>query len=154
MRRYKQQLKILMTSVPLCAAFLTTAYPGPADRLLGQKSIFQISGSTLQKLECELEDFKFLLHYPNLKELTFLAPDRVHTFPAPEDTWVLSQEQAECLAQLPLLTSLSFFGFTSVELSSVSMPNLKVITSHILMHVVKHILYCFDQCIAFLITSR
>ena len=143
-----------MTSVPLCAAFLTTAYPGPADRLLGQKSVFQRSGRTLQKLECELEDFRILLHYPNLKELTLYSSDRMHNYPAPEDTWALSQRQAECLAQLPFLASLSFFGFTSVELSSVSMPNLKVSTSHILMHVVKHILYCFDQCIAFLITSR
>ena len=115
-----------MTSVPLRAAVFTTAYPGPADRLLNRSSVVNLSGDTLEELSCHLENFSILSQFPRLKKIQLVSPDRVHTTLNVNDIWIFNPFEASQLAVLSSLENLSFVGFSSVHFGNASMPNLKV----------------------------
>ena len=120
------QISVLLTSVPVKVANFTSAYPSPADWLLGKPEIERLSRETLTSLSCYLIDFSVLVKFPNLEKLQIVSSEELENDGGPDFNWEVSLEQAQCLAQLPKLRDLCFFGFTAVDLSPASMPQLKV----------------------------
>jgi hypothetical protein len=86
----------------------------------------QLSEDSLENLSCYLEDFSVLQRFPRLTELQLLSPERKQVEDGVEFSWDLGPEQAASLAELVVLTKLSFVGFTNVNLRAVIIPRLKV----------------------------
>ena len=88
--------------------------------------MIKLSEDKLEHLSCYLEDFSVLPRFPQLKQLDLFCSERKATEDGDNFVWALHREQADFLVQLPVLKRLSFSGFTTVDLSSIELPQLRV----------------------------
>jgi hypothetical protein len=131
---YEREFKLVLTCVRIKSIVLSSGNPVSAEWILGEDQIVQLSQASLNKLSCYLTDFSVLLRYPRLADIQLIGSEAQEVREGVEYTWDLTTEQASVLGRLSELAKLSFVGFTSVDLSAVSLPQLKVLLLRILFY--------------------